>query len=116
MHPLITPREAQLAFKQGFPHFLQTGTGPIIGKVTELIALRKGGEAFPVEVSIAALQIGGTWNAIGIFRDITEPNVPKKHYGRVKSAGNSPWRGQVMGYGTGMCKPIKRSLAKAGRK
>ncbi len=72
LHPLITPPEAQLAFKHGFPHFLQTGTGPIIGKVSEVIALRKGGETFPVEVSLASLQIGEQWHAIGIFRDITE--------------------------------------------
>ena len=72
LHPLITPHEAQLAFKHGFPHFLRTGTGPIIGKVSEVIALRKGGETFPVEVSLASLQIDGQWSAIGIFRDITE--------------------------------------------
>jgi PAS domain S-box-containing protein len=72
LHPLIAPRETQQAFKQGFVHFLQTGTGPVIGKVTELIALRKGGEGFPVEGSLAALSIRGQWNAIGIFRDITE--------------------------------------------
>lgn len=72
LHPLIAPHDAQLAFEQGFPHFLQTGTGPIIGKVTEVMALRKNGEAFPVEVSLSSLQIEGHWHAIGIFRDISE--------------------------------------------
>jgi diguanylate cyclase (GGDEF)-like protein/PAS domain S-box-containing protein len=72
LHPLIAPYDAELVFKRGFQHFLQTGTGPIIGKVSEFIAIRKSGETFPVEVSLASLQIGEQWHAIGIFRDITE--------------------------------------------
>lgn len=72
LHPLITPPDSQLAFKRGYQHFLETGTGPIIGKVSEVVALRKNGEAFPVEVSLSSLQIRKQWHAIGIFRDITE--------------------------------------------
>lgn len=72
LHPLIAPQEAYLPFQQGFQHFLETGTGPIIGKVTEVLALRKGGEAFPTEVSLSSLKIEGSWHAIGIFRDISE--------------------------------------------
>jgi len=72
LHPMIASEDAQQPFKQGFQHFLLTGTGPIIGKINELTALRKGGEAFPVEVSLAATSISGEWHAIGIFRDISE--------------------------------------------
>jgi len=71
LHPLITSHESQLAFKQGFQHFLKTGTGPIIGNVREVVAIRKGGEEFPVEVSIAGLKIASQWHAIGVFHDIT---------------------------------------------
>lgn len=72
MHPLITPAPAYAKFTQAYPHFQATGEGPIIGKVIEVTALRKGGEEFPIEVSIAALQLGGQWHAIGIFHDIAE--------------------------------------------
>ncbi len=72
MHPLITPPQAQAAFAHGFPHFQQSGEGPIIGKVIEVTALRKSGEEFPVELSVSATQFGGQWHAIGIVRDITE--------------------------------------------
>lgn len=71
MHPLLAP-SACAAFEKGFQVFRETGTGPVIGKVLELTALRKGGAAFPVAVTISSLKINGTWCAIGVFRDITE--------------------------------------------
>ena len=71
MHPLLAP-SACTAFEKGFHHFQKTGAGPVVGKVLELNALRKGGVSFPVEVTISALHINGVWNALGIFRDITE--------------------------------------------
>ena len=71
LHTLITPAAAQAKFSQAFPHFQETGDGPIIGKVRELTALRKGGEEFPVELSVSATQFGDQWHAIGIVRDIT---------------------------------------------
>jgi len=71
MHPLLAP-DACPAFEKGFLAFKKTGAGPVVGKMLELNALRKGGESFPVEVTISALQINGAWHALGIFRDITE--------------------------------------------
>ena len=71
LHALIAPPSAYAGFAQAFPHFQQTGDGPIIGKVRELSALRKGGEIFPAELSVSATQFGGQWHAIGIVRDIT---------------------------------------------
>jgi len=72
LHALIAPAPARAVFTQAFPHFQESGDGPIIGKVRELTALRKGGEEFPVEMSVSATQLNGQWCAIGIVRDITE--------------------------------------------
>ena len=72
LHALIVPAPAHTQFSHAFPHFQETGGGALIGKVRELTALRKGGEEFPVELSISATQFGGQWHAIGIVRDITE--------------------------------------------
>ncbi|MBI5627135.1 MAG: PAS domain S-box protein, partial [Nitrosomonadales bacterium] len=71
LHALIVPEPAHARFEQAFPHFQASGEGPIIGKVIEVTALRKGGEEFPAELSISATQFGGQWHAIGIVRDIT---------------------------------------------
>lgn len=72
MHPLLAPPATCAAFEQGFRSFQQSGTGLMIDKTHELLATRKGGEIFPIEITISALQIDGEWNAMGIFRDITE--------------------------------------------
>jgi len=71
LHALIAPAAARIGFAQAFPHFRETGEGQIVGGVREVIALRKGGEAFPVELSVSATQFGGQWHAIGVVRDIT---------------------------------------------
>jgi len=72
LHALIVPEPAHARFTQAFPHFQASGEGPIIGKVIEVIAQRKGGEEFPAELSVSATQLNGQWHAIGIVRDITE--------------------------------------------
>jgi PAS domain S-box-containing protein len=71
LHALIAPAPSRAGFAQAFPHFQETGEGTIIGSIRELIALRKGGEEFPAELSVSAIQFGGQWHAIGIVRDIT---------------------------------------------
>ena len=72
LHTLIAPVPARASFAQSFSHFQETGEGAIIGKVRELTAQRKGGEEFPVELSVSATQFGGQWHAIGIVRDVSE--------------------------------------------
>jgi len=52
--------------------FRTTGTGPIIGRATELEAVRKDGSTFPVELSMSSVKLKGAWHAVGIVRDITE--------------------------------------------
>ncbi|TAN73715.1 MAG: EAL domain-containing protein [Gallionella sp.] len=71
MHVLITPPQAHTGFSQALQHFQASGEGPLVGKVTEVSALRKGGEEFPVELSLSATQLNGQWHAISIVRDIT---------------------------------------------
>ena len=71
LHALIALAPAHAKFTQAFPHFQASGEGPVIGKAVEATALRKGGEEFPVELSVSATQFGGQWHAIGIVRDIT---------------------------------------------
>jgi PAS domain S-box-containing protein len=69
---LIMSSWDQTGFTHAFSQFLINGEGPLIGKVTEMKALRKSGDQFPVEISLSATKIGGQWHAIGILRDITE--------------------------------------------
>ena len=68
---IIIPPQYKEAHKKGVTRFVETGSGPMIGKIYEVSALRKDGSEFPVEVSISGLQIKGKWHSAGIVRDIT---------------------------------------------
>lgn len=72
LHKLIVPERFRERHLKGFKIFQNTGQGPAIGKTIELIALRKDGTEFPIELSLSGVQMRGRWNAIGIVRDITE--------------------------------------------
>lgn len=72
LHPLLAPEQFHEAHRIGFSHFIKTGEGPAIGKTIELIALKKDGSEFPIELSLSGNKKDGKWEAIGIIRDITE--------------------------------------------
>ena len=72
LHRLITPQRFQAAFHAQFGSFQETGQGVLIGKATELVALNKSGQEFPVEISIAAIREAEGFRAIGIVRDIRQ--------------------------------------------
>ncbi len=72
VHELLAPPEYQTAYRSGFKDFSLTGQGNVLGQVTELVARSKGGEEFPIELSLSAFQIDGHWHAVGIVRDINE--------------------------------------------
>ena len=56
----------------GFKRYLDTAVRHINWQATELIALRKNSEEFPVEVSFGELAINGRRLFTGFIRDITE--------------------------------------------
>ncbi len=71
LHTLLTPSRYLSAHQQAFPLFQRAGTGKAIGQLVEVSALRRGGEEFPVELSLSAVKLRGEWHAVGILRDIT---------------------------------------------
>jgi PAS domain S-box-containing protein/putative nucleotidyltransferase with HDIG domain len=68
---IILPERFFKAFNKGFRRFRKTGKGPKVERTLEWTARRKDGSEFPVELSLASVNIKGKWNAIGIIRDIT---------------------------------------------
>jgi len=72
LHTLLAPQRFGEEAQRGLSQFYQTGTGPVIGKTIELIARRRTGEEFPIELSLSAMEQAGRWQAVGIVRDITQ--------------------------------------------
>jgi diguanylate cyclase (GGDEF)-like protein/PAS domain S-box-containing protein len=72
VHDLIMPERYRSAFAAAFAIFSETGRGQFVGQSREMIALRRGGEEFPVELSVSAVTVKGRWHAIGLVRDITD--------------------------------------------
>lgn len=72
LHSFLVRPEEQKLFAEKFPHFQKTGEGAAVGHVSQLVALRKSGEVFPVELSVSANFFDGQWFATGIVRDVTE--------------------------------------------
>lgn len=72
LHKLIRPESFKEAQSKAFSSFKADGKGAAIGQTVELSALRKNGDEFPIELSLAAVKINDKWGAIGTVRDITE--------------------------------------------
>jgi diguanylate cyclase (GGDEF)-like protein/PAS domain S-box-containing protein len=68
---LVPPRYRHGAIA-GMREFATSGRGSIIGNTQEMAAMRKDGVEFPIELSVAAVLLGGEWHAVATIRDITE--------------------------------------------
>jgi PAS domain S-box-containing protein len=69
---LIMPERYRDAHAQGMARVEATGQGRLIGSVIELHGLRKSGEEFPIELSLATWKTGRGSYYSGIIRDISE--------------------------------------------
>ena len=78
LHFLLASKNYRRQYEKGIRAFKRSGRGPLIGKMIELVAIRKGGEKFPIGLSLSAYKVNGQWNSIGILRDITDRKQAEK--------------------------------------
>jgi len=83
LHEIIVPETHRESFYNVFDYFKETGKGSAIGQTLELEGIRKGGNEFPLELSLSAVRIEKQWSAIGIIRDIT---ARKKSEGELRQS------------------------------
>jgi two-component system cell cycle sensor histidine kinase/response regulator CckA len=69
---LIIPPSLREQHRQGLGRYLATGATSVLGKRTEMTALRADGKEFPVELSIARIAHDGPPIFTGFIRDITD--------------------------------------------
>jgi len=93
IHTLIIPPRFREEHLQGFRSFGTTGHGPLIGKTVEVPALRKDGAELPIELSLAAVKLNGSWCATSIARDVTERKMADEKVRKLSVAveGSSDW-------------------------
>jgi PAS domain S-box-containing protein len=73
MAELIVPPSLRDRHRQGIARAVSTGRDTIAGRRIEIVAMRKSGEEFPVELTITRIAIDGTPPLFaGHIRDITE--------------------------------------------
>ncbi len=72
LHDLVVPERYLGQHRTGFARFIESGEGPLIGRVVAIQAKRRTGEEFPAEIAISAVRLRGQWGAVGIVRDATE--------------------------------------------
>ncbi len=72
VHELLAPPEYHAAYRSGFKEFAVSGRGNAVGRITQLVARRKNGEEFPIELSLSGFKMDGRWHAAGIVRDTTD--------------------------------------------
>ena len=74
-HPvadLIIPPALREAHNRGMAHYLATGEGPVLGRLIEVQAMRRGGDTFPAEMAIVPVDFDDTPAFTAYLRDISE--------------------------------------------
>ncbi len=72
LHSLLAPEIYHFSFLRGMRLFTDTGQGDAVGKTLELRSRKKDGSEIPIELSLASVQLGDHWHAVGIIRDISQ--------------------------------------------
>jgi PAS domain S-box-containing protein len=69
---LLMPPEYREAHERAFRRYVATREARSLGRTTELRGLRKGGEVFPLELSLSAIELPEGIVFLGAIHDLTE--------------------------------------------
>ena len=89
LHETITPQQHRTALQEGLVRFLATGRGKMLNRRVQLVALRRNGEEFPVELSILTFKEDGAYYFTAFVADITERKAAEETQRIAATAFNS---------------------------
>jgi diguanylate cyclase (GGDEF)-like protein/PAS domain S-box-containing protein len=115
---LLMPQPDRSAHDSYLNKYLQTGQAKILGvRGREVIAVRKNGDAFPMEMSVSEMVLGGQRYFIGIVRDITERKQAEQkiahlaHYDYLTDLPNRALLLDVLNHSISLAKRNKHKVA-----
>ena len=94
MADLIIPERYRAAHKNGLQRYLASGRATVLGQRAEVSGIRKNGEEFPLELSIAAVP-GERPLFVGFLRDLTERNTLRQTRAEVARMSQQMAMGQM---------------------
>ena len=94
MADLIIPGRYRAAHKHGLERYLASGRATVLGRRAEVSGIRKNGEEFPLELSIAAVP-GERLLFVGFLRDLTERNTLRQARAEVARMSQQMAMGQM---------------------
>jgi PAS domain S-box-containing protein len=68
----LMPERYKQAHIHGLKHYMETGKDHVVGKTIEVYGLRKGGEEFPLQLSLCTWETSSQKFFAGIMRDVSE--------------------------------------------
>ncbi|MGR9087176.1 MAG: SpoIIE family protein phosphatase [Gammaproteobacteria bacterium] len=85
---LIIPERLRHAHRLGLQQFLRTGSGPLLNRLIEQVALRRDQSEFPVELSISPMKEGNAYSFSAFIHDISSRKAAEREIreGQVKLA------------------------------
>jgi PAS domain S-box-containing protein len=92
LHDLIIPKQYKQQHAEGLKRFSQTGTGAMIGRSTEMTALNREGQEFPIELNLSSVKLKGQWHAIGLITDITDRKQAERELKKAKEIAEEATR------------------------
>jgi PAS domain S-box-containing protein len=69
---LIVPPSLREAHARGIEHYLASGEGLLLGRVVEIMALRRDGREVPVELAVTVVKKAGHQSFTAFIRDVSE--------------------------------------------
>lgn len=115
---MLMPEPDRSAHGVHMSRYLQTGEARILGvRGREVMAVRKNGEQFPMELSVSEMVLGGYRYFIGILRDITERKRAEKkiahlaHYDYLTDLPNRAMLLDVLNHSVALAKRNKKKAA-----
>ena len=94
MADLIIPERYRAAHKHGLERYLASGQATVLGRRAEVSGIRRNGEEFPLELSIAAVP-GERLLFVGFLRDLTERNTLRQARAEVARMSQQMAMGQM---------------------